>query len=75
MNTDKFVCGFCETPFSEHKSFIGLCAENAELKKMFGQLDRECAEAKDANVTYRLKTLEMSYRIVELEDQLEKKKK
>jgi len=54
---------------------MGLCAENAELKRMFGQLARECAEAKDANVTYRLKTLEMSYRIVELEDQLEKKKK
>lgn len=72
--SNKFVCGFCETPFSEHKSFIGLCAENAELKRMFGQLARECAEAKDANVTYRLKVLEMSYRIVELEDQLEEKK-
>ena len=73
--SNKFVCGFCETPFNEHKGFMGLCAENAELKRMFGQLARECAEAKDANVTYRLKTFEMSYRIVELEDQLEKKKK
>ena len=73
--SNKFVCGFCETPFNEHKGFMGLCAENAELKRMFGQLARECTEAKDANVTYRLKTLEMSYRIVELEDQLEKKKK
>lgn len=72
--SNKFVCGFCETPFNEHKGFMGLCAENAELKRMFGQLARECAEAKDANVTYRLKTLEMSYRIVELEDQLEEKK-
>ena len=73
--SNKFVCGFCETPFNEHKGLMGLRAENAELKKMFGQLARECAEAKDANATYRLKTLEMSYRIVELEDQLEKKKK
>ena len=73
--SNKFVCGFCETPFSEHKSFIGLCAENAELKRMLDQLAMECAEAKHANVTYRLKTFEMSYRIVELEDQLEKKKK
>ena len=73
--SNKFVCGFCETPFNEHKGFMGLCAENAELKRMFGQLARECTEAKDANVTYRLKTFEMSYRIVELEDQLEKKKK
>ena len=70
MNTDKFVCGFCETPFNEHKGLMGLCAENAELKRMFGQLAWECAEAKNANVTYRLKMLEMSYRIVELEDQL-----
>ena len=70
MNTTETPCISCGTPWTSHKKIISLCAEYAELKRLYAELVLECAAAKDRNVAYRLQALDLSYQIVELQDKV-----
>jgi len=54
MSTNETPCISCGTPWTSHKGIISLCAEHAELKRLYAELVLKCAAAEDKNVAYRL---------------------
>ena len=67
MNTNETPCISCGTPWASHKGIISLCAEHAELKRLYAELVLECAAAKDQNVAYRLQIQDKANEITLLE--------